>query len=86
MRSSPDHPTIEGQARKAAHKAGLIARKLSRDEFMLIQPENNVVVAQRGLTAAEVVTYCAMLSAKEELHLPAAADHALDFRRRKRRP
>jgi hypothetical protein len=55
----------ERQARKAARDAGLIAQKLRPwDGFILIQPENNMMVA-RELTAEEVVTYCGILSATD---------------------
>jgi hypothetical protein len=55
----------ERHARRAARDAGLIAQKLrSWSGFILIQPENNVVVA-RELTAEEVVTYCGILSATD---------------------
>jgi hypothetical protein len=81
MRSSPDPRIAERHARKAARIAGLITRKLSRDKFMLIQPENNTVVTQEGPTGCG---NCNLLRAKEDLHLPAAGGHALGFRRRKR--
>jgi hypothetical protein len=63
MRNSPADHVTEGQARRAARKAGFTVRKLSRDQFMLIQPDNNAVITQGELTAAEVVTYCGILSA-----------------------
>ena len=54
----------ERQARQAARDAGLIAKKLHPRGFILIQPENNMMVA-RELTAEEVVTYCGILSATD---------------------
>jgi hypothetical protein len=63
MSSSPAF--TKRDARKAAREAGLVAQESGAgDGFMLIQPANSAVVA-RELTAAEVVTYCEILSATE---------------------
>ena len=65
---STSTPALESRARRAANRAGLVARKSrwrvdsidNHGEFMLVDPSMNVPVAgfRFDMTAEEVLEYC----------------------------